>query len=134
MYMCIYVCLYLDFDTAIEWLNGRASVFGTEGCGFEVRFDYTFVPVRTNTFANFHNIHPITSFHQQNNLQTYIFNHSVTHLTAIISPFHHFTINDSPLSISTKTHILLHTIKVKSSQGYFTIPQLTPSNSWQTYN
>mmetsp|Transcript_34713 Transcript_34713/g.52374 ORF Transcript_34713/g.52374 Transcript_34713/m.52374 type:complete len:106 (+) Transcript_34713:1525-1842(+) len=24
----------------LEWLNGRASVFGTEGCGFEPRLEY----------------------------------------------------------------------------------------------
>lgn len=25
--------------TKLQWLNGRASVFGTEGCGFESRLE-----------------------------------------------------------------------------------------------
>lgn len=27
----------------LQWLNGRASVFGTEGCGFESRLEYKFL-------------------------------------------------------------------------------------------
>lgn len=29
-------------SSAIAWLNGRASVFGTEGCGFEPRRGYRY--------------------------------------------------------------------------------------------
>lgn len=34
--MIMYVILLLS-KHVIGWLNGRASVFGTEGCGFEPR-------------------------------------------------------------------------------------------------
>ena len=32
--------LNFQFSSQLQWLNGRASVFGTEGCGFESHLEY----------------------------------------------------------------------------------------------
>jgi hypothetical protein len=35
----VYISNFSFLGHVIGWLNGRASVFGTEGCGFEPRVD-----------------------------------------------------------------------------------------------